>query len=111
MREYKWEVHPPYYAVLYGPEPYLIAAVLTVKWEDEDQIYGEWITISERYKTAGAVTDDISVPLEQIMKRVEINLCNDLKEQITELEEDLCNARSLALGKEGDDPYEWAELE
>lgn len=103
-REYHWGKHGADHAVLYGPEPYMIAAIVTMEHKGMES---RWVAISARYPSVNFLEDDASIPLEQIMERVHINIRSDLELAKRKIEEDICNVSDLRYREEDDDPYEY----
>lgn len=106
-RGFFWEDIDAYHAILHGPEPYMITAVAEMVPDADETHNGEWRVISASYARLNLTERDIGIPLEQIKRRVVIELGNQIKETRRILEEDFNNVLSLLYEGEADGPYEY----
>lgn len=93
-----WKVHNlsdgPDNAVLYGPEPYMIAAVITLEYGVPEQ--GTcWNVMSNEYRNLNFTEEDTSLSLNQLKNRTLIRLGQELKGRKEELDADLSCVRSM----------------
>lgn len=94
-RIFIWKDHGPDRAVLYGPEPYKVAAVVELNPGDPDLMDSQWIVSSSAYKSARFMEEDTSIPMEMIKKRVMIKIMDDLMKAQRKLTEDMENVNVI----------------
>ena len=104
-----WKVHNlsdgPDNAVLYGPEPYMIAAVIILDYGVPAQ-GPRWKVMSNEYRNLNFTEEDTSLPLEQLKKRTLIRLGQELKERKEDLDADLSCVRGMLSEDLPEGPYE-----
>lgn len=105
-REYLWEDRGEDFAVLYGPEPYTVAAVIRLDPGTPDQMDGCWRITSGRYSLLNLEERDTSIPLKQMKDRALILLGQELRQRQEDVEADMASVRSLLFADMPDDPYE-----
>ena len=85
----------------------MITAVAEMVPDAEETHNGEWRVISASYARLNLTERDIGIPLEQIKRRMVIELGKQKKETRRILEEDFNNVLSLLYEGEADGPYEY----
>lgn len=104
-RAFHWEDHGPDYTALYGPEPYMIAAVITRGRFSLEQGFCWWVASNE-YRNLNFTEEDTSLSLKQLKNRTLIRLGQELKERKEELDADLSCVRSMLFANLPEEPYE-----
>lgn len=87
------------HAILYGPEPYNVAAVVTLDYGEPDFQEGCWRVMSSEYYSLNLEEENMSLPIEDIKKRVIINLGNEIKQRKMELDIDMSNVLDMLLNE------------
>ena len=109
-REFYWEDRGtggcPDLSVLYGPEPHMIAAVITLDRGIPEMQDGCWRVMSSEYRSLNLEDPDTSQPLKAIKNRVLIRLDQELKERLEMIDEDRRSIHSMLFADLPDDPYE-----
>lgn len=109
-REFQWEDVDARHAILHGPEPYEIAAVIELVPAVEEGENGEWRVMSNTYESLNKVDCDVGITLEAMKRKTLIDLGSELVKCIRTLKQDHENVLSLLYMREEEDPYEWPEL-
>lgn len=104
-REYVWTQHGEDCAVLCGPEPYMVAALVRLDRGDPEQPESCWRIMSGIYSLLNQEEKDSSIPLEDMKRRTLLLLMQELAQKIKDTDEDLVNVRSLLFADMSDDPY------
>ena len=109
-REFYWEDRGtggcPGLSVLYGPEPHMIAAVITLDRGIPEMQDGCWRVMSNEYRSLNLEEPDTSLSLKQIKNRTLIRLDQELKDRQEQIEEDRSGIHGLLFADLPDDPYE-----
>lgn len=98
-REFKWEEITPEHAVLYGPEPYMVAAVIIMECPEPDPQDACWRVMSGLYPSLNFAEENTGIPLEQLKRRVLIQLGSDLEKWKKGIEEDISNVLGMVFGE------------
>lgn len=104
-REYVWKDYGSDHAVLYGPEPCMVAAVITLNRGNVELPESSWRVMSSEYRSLNLEEEDTSIPLEQIKKRVLIKLAQELTEKTKEIDEDMSSISRILFSSLPEDPY------
>lgn len=108
-RKFYWEDHGTCdgldHAVLYGPEPYMVAAVVTLDYGDPVLMESFWRVMSSDYRSLNFAEENTSLPIEDIKRRALICLGNELRQRSADLDTDISNVLDMLLnekrGEEG----------
>ncbi len=98
-RRFHWENHGTDHAVLYGPEPYEIAAVVTLDYGDPDLQEGCWRVMSGEYRSLNFEEGNMSLPVEDIKRRVLIFIGNEIRQKTDDLNTDMSNVMDMLLNE------------
>ena len=99
-REFKWNDISDDHAVLYGPEAYMVAAVITLGYEKEDMSDLCWRVMSGSYKSLNIEEYDTSISLQQLKRRALILLGNELEQERRALDADISNILGMLMEQE-----------
>ncbi len=98
-RGFYWEDHGTDdgidHAVLYGPEPYMVAAVVTMDYGDPYLQESFWRVMSSAYCGLNFAEENTALPIEDIKRRVGMFLVNELRGRSMELNADMESAMAL----------------
>ena len=94
-RRFRWEDHGTDHAVLYGPEPHMVAAVVTMDYGDPEMGDSWWRVMSSQYRSLNLEEENTSLSMEDIKRRTLIFLGNELRKEKTDLETDISNVLDM----------------
>ncbi len=102
-RRFYWEDHGTEdgtdHAVLYGPEPYMVAAVVTMDYGDLHLQEGCWRVMSGEYRSLNFEEGNMSLPVEDIKRRVLIFIGNEIRQKTDDLNTDMSNVMDMLLNE------------
>lgn len=104
-REFHWEDHGTDagtdHSVLYGPEPYMVAAVVTLDYGDPDLQESFWRVMSSEYRSLNFAEENTSLPIEDIKRRTLIYLGNEIRQRKADLDTDISNVLDMLFNEKG----------
>lgn len=104
-RKFHWEDHGTDdgidHAVLYGPEPYMVAAVVTMDYGDPYLQESFWRVMSGEYGSLNFAEEDTSLPIGAIKKRVIIKLGNEINKRRLDLDMDMKCVMDMLMEESG----------
>lgn len=106
-RNFRWADQNDHCAILYGPEPYEVAAIVELVPGTDETENGEWRVMSGTYGPLNMIERDVGVSLADMKRRVTITLGSAILAQKKLLEEDHGNVLKILYEGEEEDPYAW----